>query len=108
MWVDERLQVIISTPVPGAEETIIIGHEDGAAEDVHKWLEEHTDAEADTLAYNIMAIEIDQTALPGALSCPAITRATLDEPGEALRIQTLQLLTDAVQDARAITARIAD
>lgn len=107
MYLDRELQIILSTPVSGAMEGIVIKHEAGARDEVLTWIREQPDVDAEIkpLPKQMIAVRIDQRNLPRLLSHDSIRAAAVDDGAATLLLQNRDELLNAAATARAVADR---
>lgn len=107
MYLDRELQVILSAPVPGAAEEIIIEHKPGARGEVLDWMsDQNLDAAVDPLPKRLISVVIDQQDIIPLLNHNAVTAAAVDNGIAIILLQMRRELFTAVETADAVSSQL--
>lgn len=89
MYLDPELQVILTAPVEGVPEDIVLLHPPGARDEVLSWLHnEDIQVKAKELPYQMLAVTLDQGDLLYVFQQDLLLGAARDDGLGTLRLQT--------------------
>ncbi len=108
MYLDRELQIIISTPISGVTEDIIVRHANGAGSEIQNWIEQHPDisAEVERLPKHMIALTIEQRDILPLLNRDDIHAAAIDIDTTPLLLQNRDELIAAARGAMKVATSL--
>lgn len=88
MYLDPELQVILTTPINGVTEDLVILHPPNTRDELLRWLNTTIEVEIEELPHQMLSVTIDQSDLLLAFQNDLILAAAVDDGLGTLRLQT--------------------